>query len=242
MWENPLWSDEYNLMDTVCKVLVTFNSSSHHLHRSSINYTLSLLEMIRSCEPQNRELCLRFQNTLETIFHYPRAPVVIVNPSSILLQEPEVVQRGEANDVETSEDEDEEETADVAEESVTDLCKDDDEEEETMEVNGQSKEATNGKETSAPESIEIADDEGSNPALSISSSEEAVEPSGDVMDVVELASGDEECVELKSPVKEIKTPKKAKVPRLAEDVDPKVNAENQASVDDIMSEFVDELV
>lgn len=242
MWENPLWSDDYNLMESVCKVLVTFNSSSHHLHRSSINYTLSLLEMIRSAEPQNRQLCLAFQNNLETIFHYPRAPVVIVNPSSALLQEPEIQQKEQ--EVESSDEE--EELDDAA--SVTDLCQD--ENEITSTVNGQGDaEKPQAKVTKEPEAIEIADEEPTTVALCISSEDEEeggeVEKatSADVMEVVDIGSGDDESVEeLRNPVEEIKSPKKSKVARATEKVDSNTNTENQASVDDIMSEFVDELV
>lgn len=228
MWENPLWTGDYNLMESVCKVLVTFNSSSHHLHRSSINYTLSLLEMIRSAEPQNRQLCMSFHNTLETIFHYPRAPVVIVNPASALLREPEMRAVENDNGLEDEEEEEEEE------EEIT-----------KTKVNGQGE-----VKKEDPVEIIIADEE----ALSISSGEEEdeekkEEQSTDVMEVVDIGDDDEDddvesVEELQRPVvEEIKSPKKAKVARKTEDQESNsTSAENQASVADIMSEFVDELV
>lgn len=105
MRELPLWSTEYNLFERVCQVLITFNSSSHHLHRSSINYSLSLLDMIRSCEPQNRALSLSFHNHLETVFHYPRSPIVMVNPTSVLIGEPPEVDSRRSQEIHYESDE-----------------------------------------------------------------------------------------------------------------------------------------
>lgn len=221
MWELPLWSDEYNLLEGVCKVLITFNSSSHHMHRSSINYSLSLLEMMRSCGPQNRQLCLSFHNNLETIFHYPRAPVTIINPSSALLQEPEVEHREkvEINEVES---EDEEEEAFLITEE------DENENEITSTVdNGQMEEEK-------AEPIEIADDE------SVEEKEDQQKEGKANEEVVTIESADEDdsVQVLEKPERETN----AKKARLNEEVTMIGNSENQASIDDIMADFVDELV
>lgn len=239
MWENPLWSDDYNLMESVCKVLVTFNSSSHHLHKSSINFTLSLLDMIRSCEPQNRQLCQTFQNTLETIFHFPRTPVVIINPSSGLLQEPEITDRDTAeNDSESSEDEQEEV-----------VLSQQDENEITSTVDGGAENVLNLIDEEAKENgaVEIRDDSASNAALSISSGDEQdledANKSPAVMEVVDIGSGDDSVVELKTP--ELKSAKKRPLPAKKPKMSPEESAQkakDQSSVDDIMLEFVDELV
>lgn len=239
MMENPLWSDDYNLAESVCKVLITFNSSSHHLHRTSINYTLSLLEMIRSCEPQNRRICLAFQNHLETIFHYPRAPVTIVNPASALLQEPELAapQEMETNEVESSDDEAEEVVSVEDENEITSTMNGQVDEVESSDgkTEKELKSHESAKEDTTTECIEITED-----SQSISSEDEQEKSNG--AEVVNIGSEDDESVvELPTP-KEVTSPSKAKKPRLSKEVDSKATAENQASVADIMSEFVNELV
>ena len=143
------------------------------------------------------------------------------------------------------------ESSDEEEESVMDLCQEDGENEITSTVdNGQGEGKTEEKKPDKKEtagSIEIQEEEEIGP-LSISSDEEEetakddVEATGKVMEVVDVNSGDESSSveEIKSPAMEIKSSpaKKAKVSK----EDQERAEENQASVDDIMSEFVDELI
>lgn len=236
------WSDDYNLFEGISKVLITFNSSSHHLHRSSINYTLSLLEMIRSCEPQNRKLCLAFQNTLETIFHYPRRPVVIINPSSALLQEPEVVEKETPQEVDSDE---EMENEDGKIRNVMDLSQDEaDEHEISSTVNGQAevKIAQEAKELPEKESIEIADedDDVEEPTCISSADEDDIEEVPQSVVILDEESEEKSVHELPKPV-EIKKSRQSQSPAQKEPAKP-ANPEQQASVDDIMSEFVSELL
>lgn len=228
-WELPLWSDDYNLLEGVCKVLITFNSSSHHMHRSSINYTLSLLEMMRSYGPQNRQLCLSFHNNLETIFHYPRAPVTIINPSSALLQEPEIEHREKSHiDVDSSEEEDDACLITEADESeITSTVDNGQTEAEVGQAN-----AETVKTFSETEAIEIADHE------SVSSEEQ----DGGKDEVVTIDEDESVEIVLQGPVDNATTPVKAKRSRLSEEVTLIENSENQATIDDIMADFVDEVV
>lgn len=244
MWDLELFNSDYDLHKDICEVLIIFNKSSHHLHKSSINFTLELLSLHKSGAPQNRDLCQRFANDLETIFHFPRTPFQMVNPTSALMQEIEVEERASKPEIEINDSEEDNDIQIVSSPKLPRLVADFDESLISSTVHVTIPEKTtfqnevirNSEETKEKATPATGNEPDNVETLSSENEDE-------VMEVVDIESEEEDAI----PEPPARRPLKLDSRAISKEVEPQhpdshINEEAIESVNDIISEFVDELL
>lgn len=226
----------FNLHEDICKVLITFNSSSHHLHRSSMNYTMSILDMFKSFQPHNRAMCQAFNNYLVTIFHYPRTPFHMANPSSSLLQlptqeesnaDPEYLNDDSDIEMETLLMESEDDGENVISSTVASV-----QDEKPLEVAAESH--------NSPINVEDEHEKVPDTVESISSGCND-DDREDVMEVIDL-EGETNIPPSAPSNKNEGEQEKASICKEETKVPAKMNDADKVDLDDIMCEFIDELI